>query len=165
MSDERTKAAMQWVAEAMGNGFSGEESYKVNEDSGKIVIWLNDQPAGYTRLSFGLGSISTVTPEQFFDEYIDEERVTVLYITRLKEIGPTMGPIGRFYAFLDDEILYNLDQQGRPDYDALCALYREWLGEMSVAERIALSQSNDERNSANMNHLLPELLAEDGTIW
>ncbi|MCA1666934.1 MAG: hypothetical protein LC793_05925 [Thermomicrobia bacterium] len=72
MSEQRDREAMQWVAQAMADGFSGEESFMVREDNGlhEIVIWLNDRPEGFTRLRLLLTSVSDCTPEQFRDGYL-----------------------------------------------------------------------------------------------
>jgi hypothetical protein len=93
-------------------------------------------------------------------------RATARYIARARYLAEhqTLTEIERFYVFLYDEELYALEQEHTIDYDALCALYREWLGAMAPDERARLYRVNDDENSANQNHLLYELLAEDGTI-
>lgn len=85
------------------------------------------------------------------------------YLTRLQELAHARSHVDRFYLFMGDDRLadleYELANSDRADafYNRLLDLYRAWKAEMSPAQWAEVVAHNDALNGANQNALIDEL--------
>lgn len=82
------------------------------------------------------------------------------------ERGQATDTRSRFWLFINDDEIYEREEEvANSDhaavfYDALIALYRQWLGNMTDAERADVFAYNDSLNGANQNGLLLDIAEE-----
>lgn len=85
------------------------------------------------------------------------------YLDRLERLAMDTDEIGRFYLFLSDDTLYELEQQLSDSdsrdffYSELLDLYGNWRRDMGEEKWEALINHNESLNGANQNHILYEV--------
>lgn len=103
------------------------------------------------------GSEDDVNTIAMYGEMIDA------YMTRLRDLADRADHIERFYLFMTDEQLYDLEYElsnsvaAKAFYDRLLDQYRAWRAEMGEAQWQDILVQNNALNGANRNWALEEL--------
>ena len=85
------------------------------------------------------------------------------YMRRLRSLAATTDHIQRFYLFMNDDQLADMEfelaesDNARAFYDAVLEEYRVWKREMGTEIWQEVEANNDSLNGANRNWLLDEL--------
>lgn len=99
------------------------------------------------------------------------DRLIARYMERLDELSLKVGPVVRFYQYMIDDELYDLEQKiemidGSSGVAAamLGEKYRGWVRDMSLFDRMVLVEYNNSTNSANRNGFLEEVIDNNGNV-
>lgn len=85
------------------------------------------------------------------------------YLSRLRDLAGGTNHIDRFYLFMNDDHLRNLEDelansdQAETFYDRLLEQYRAWKDALTPDQWNEVVTYNDSLNGANQNALLDEL--------